>query len=152
MPRTNFVINLQKHFKVNCAGPHLNNVGYVIPRDRILKLDFLRKHKLNIAFENGISPGYVTEKIFDAFYGNTLPVYWGSFTQSGQKMLIRDFNPDCVLYCHSDFNMEQIKDLLVDKKKWCDIMSQPRFVDNIPTGYTNIDNFLDWFCHMVYKG
>lgn len=34
--------------------------------------------KFAIIFENYIYPGYITEKIFDAFRANTVPVYFGA--------------------------------------------------------------------------
>lgn len=149
--RNAFVAKLQTSLKVNCGGPHMNNIGYVIPRNRPAKLDFLRKHKTNIAFENGSYPGYVTEKLIDAFYSNTLPIYWGS------DMVDRDFNKGCFLwlkYPDTRFTeyLDDIKSVLKQKELWCEIMSQPRFKKDIPNGYTNLDNFLDWFGKCVYHG
>ena len=42
-----------------------------------IKLKIISNHKFNIAFENSSYPGYVTEKITDAFIANTIPIYWG---------------------------------------------------------------------------
>lgn len=43
------------------------------------KAPVLEKYRFNLAYENimGIN-GYVTEKIFDSFYGGSVPVYWGA--------------------------------------------------------------------------
>lgn len=41
------------------------------------KIRFLSHYKFTIAFENSNSPGYLTEKLMDAFMGNTIPIYWG---------------------------------------------------------------------------
>jgi alpha(1,3/1,4) fucosyltransferase len=130
--------------KIECGGPHFNNIGRVIPRDRLLKFDFIRRGKVNVAIENGPYPGYVTEKILDAFYSNTLPLYWGSDTVD------RDFNPNCFVWMttnHFYTNPEYMT-----KKGWCDLMSQPRFNYDIPNEYTQIDNLLDWFTTFVFKG
>ena len=45
------------------------------------KIEAIRKYKINLAFENGDSHHYVTEKIYDAFEAGVLPVYMG--TQQG---------------------------------------------------------------------
>lgn len=134
--RTSLVKDLLKMgVDIKCGGPHLNNIGQVIPRDRLLKMDFLKKGKINIAMENGAYPGYVTEKLIDAFYSNTLPYYWGS------ELIERDFNSNCFL---------KETELVVDKNTWCEKMSQPRFNYDIPNEYCQLDNFLNWFGECVY--
>jgi hypothetical protein len=42
------------------------------------KIDELKKYRFNLCFENVRYPGYITEKIFDAMIGNTIPVYFGA--------------------------------------------------------------------------
>jgi len=44
------------------------------------KIDFCRKYKFNITFENTPSLGYTTEKIMDAYAANAVPIYWGNPT------------------------------------------------------------------------
>ena len=41
------------------------------------KLQTLEKYYFAISFENTDSPGYITEKIFDAMMAGTVPLYWG---------------------------------------------------------------------------
>ena len=38
-----------------------------------------REYKFVVAFENDFFPGYVTEKLFDAYACNAVPLYWGGF-------------------------------------------------------------------------
>ena len=38
-----------------------------------------RNYRYVLAFENDFYPGYVTEKIFDAYACSSVPLYWGSF-------------------------------------------------------------------------
>lgn len=38
----------------------------------------LREYKFVLALENAVFPGYITEKIFDAFFARTIPVYRGA--------------------------------------------------------------------------
>ena len=43
----------------------------------LLKRKAIAKYMFNLAFENSIEPGYVTEKPFDALLSGTVPVYLG---------------------------------------------------------------------------
>jgi hypothetical protein len=147
--RNNFVQMLNKYKQVDCGGPLFNNIGYVLPRDDIKnKRDFLRDRKFNVAFENGIYPGYVTEKILDAIYARTIPIYLGSMTVD------RDFNTKRFINCH-DYTtlnevMEVIKEIDQDEKKWIEIIKEPVWPNNIPPACTNPYNFLDWWDKFVY--
>jgi len=41
-------------------------------------LNVFNKYKFVICFENSYANGYITEKIFNCFYGKTIPIYKGS--------------------------------------------------------------------------
>lgn len=42
------------------------------------KIDVLKKYRFSLVFENTIFKGYVTEKIFDAFFAGSVPIYFGA--------------------------------------------------------------------------
>ena len=43
------------------------------------KIEVMRKYKFSICYENAQDiPGYITEKIFDCYFANCVPVYWGA--------------------------------------------------------------------------
>ena len=42
------------------------------------KVEVIRDYKINLAFENGDSPGYITEKIYHSMEAGVLPVYMGT--------------------------------------------------------------------------
>ena len=70
------------------------------------KGDVLSKYKYVFAFENCRENGYVTEKIFDSFISEALPLYWGA--------------PDISSYCSEnsyvivDFHsVKEVSDLIV---------------------------------------
>lgn len=49
---------------------------------------WLKNYKFNICFENGSSPGYITEKLFQAYAGGCIPIYWGDISlRSGENEL-----------------------------------------------------------------
>ncbi|WP_340251809.1 glycosyltransferase family 10 domain-containing protein [Roseobacter sp. HKCC-CH-9208] len=43
----------------------------------VSKNDVIRSSTFNICFENCIYPGYLSEKVFDAILGGSIPIYWG---------------------------------------------------------------------------
>jgi len=51
--------------------------GNKLPQGEQAKYDLLSQYKFNLCFENSLSEGYVTEKLFQAFVAGTMPIYWG---------------------------------------------------------------------------
>ena len=43
----------------------------------VSKNDVIRNSTFNICFENCVYPGYLSEKVFDAILGGSIPIYWG---------------------------------------------------------------------------
>ena len=83
--RIKFTQYLSEHYKhVVCPGRVLHNYDAPEFSARFSsdwnnsKRLLLSRYKFNIAFENTNTDGYITEKIVDAFYANTIPIYWGS--------------------------------------------------------------------------
>lgn len=75
------------------GGPFRNNVGSRVDN----KIEFIGGYKFNLALENSIQPGYVTEKIVEPFAARTVPIYWGD------AQACRDFNPEAFVNA-SDFD------------------------------------------------
>ena len=85
-----FVERLSSKYKrVDCGGVHLNNIGGPIPPgvNASGKIEHNKQYKFAIAFENKQYPGYVTEKICDAYKSGCIPIYWGT------PDVTQDFNP-----------------------------------------------------------
>ncbi|WP_120822500.1 glycosyltransferase family 10 domain-containing protein [Helicobacter pylori] len=68
---------------VTGGGSVKNTLGYKVKN----KSEFLSQYKFNLCFENSQGYGYVTEKIIDAYFSHTIPIYWGS------PSVAKDFNP-----------------------------------------------------------
>ena len=96
--RKKFFTELSKYKKVASGGRFLNNVGECVGD----KMAFIRKYKFNIAFENSSSPGYVTEKIMQAFAAQTVPIYYGD------PLVERDFNPKSFLCVKDESDIERV--------------------------------------------
>ncbi|MEM7309785.1 MAG: glycosyltransferase family 10 [Planctomycetota bacterium] len=87
--REEFVRRLSRHRRVDCAGPSLNNTGFVADRRR--KYELYRESKFAVTFENEAAPGYTSEKLPDALLMRCVPIYWGDPTVE------LDFQPGCFL-------------------------------------------------------
>lgn len=79
-----FASKLMEYKHVECPGRvlHNTNVPELTARGsedwHESKLNYLRKFKFVIAFENSDNIGYISEKLLDAYMTNTIPIYWGS--------------------------------------------------------------------------
>jgi alpha(1,3/1,4) fucosyltransferase len=73
--RNRFFRLLSKYKSVDAAGKLFNNIGGVIGRGIQTKLNFIQQYKFTIAFENESYSGYTTEKLYEALFANTLPIY-----------------------------------------------------------------------------
>lgn len=71
--RQEFFERLSKYKRVDSGGRVLNNLGGRVSD----KLEFCSQYKFNIAFENSVYPGYVTEKAIEALAANSVPIYYG---------------------------------------------------------------------------
>jgi hypothetical protein len=154
--RNTFFKKLCQYKMVDSAGTLFNNVGNVLspphagPDSIRTKLEWLPKYKFNICFENGSYPGYATEKLYEAYISNNIPIYWGSTT------IEVDFNPKAFLNWHDygsdEALIEAVIELDRDEDKYREMYMQPLFTKNSTNRFMNIDRFLDWFETQVYKG
>lgn len=68
--RLRAIAELRKHMKVDVFGKYVGKpVGS--------KYEVARHYKYMLCFENDLYPGYVTEKLLDAYSCDTVPLYWG---------------------------------------------------------------------------
>lgn len=127
--RGDFFKKLSEYKRVESPGSYLNNM----PNSKMVwylndsKAEFQRKCKFTLCFESTKHEGFVTEKITDAFYSDTIPVYYGSSTVTDI------FNPkafiNCSDYPNFDAVIEKIIELDQDDEKYLEMLRQPIFVD-----------------------
>ncbi len=125
--RNQLVKHLSALRKVNCAGPLMNNVGYLLPKGAHIKLEYQNKHLFSIAYENEATPGYQTEKILDGLASRSIPIYWGN------PLVHEEFNPEAFVHAR-DFSSEKafirsILELAEDPVRMAAIINAPRFRD-----------------------
>jgi Glycosyltransferase family 10 (fucosyltransferase). len=92
------------------------------------KFDFIRQYKFNICPENSNAAGYVTEKIFQSIEAGCIPIYWGSNNKPELDIL----NQNAILFWNQGEDntntISTIKELMADKKKYIDFISQQRLL------------------------
>lgn len=93
MPRLEFFKHLNSFRKVHSGGGVLNNIGGRVPRD-IHALRWISHFKFMICFENSITPGYLTEKPFQAWFAGTIPIYVGDTTKLNSKAYLDARDPN----------------------------------------------------------
>ncbi|SEG15930.1 Glycosyltransferase family 10 (fucosyltransferase) C-term [Butyrivibrio sp. Su6] len=121
--RDDFFYSLSKYKKVDSGGKHLNNIGKAVDD----KLEFQRKYKFSIAFENASVNGYTTEKILQAFSAGTIPIYYGD------PLISKEFNSKAFINCH-DFDtfddvIDRVREIDNNDNLFEEYLSQPVFND-----------------------
>lgn len=153
--RNYFFQRLSEYKRVDSAGPLFNNMGEILERGEgavAAKVKFLNDYKFNLCFENSSHPGYVTEKLYEAYMGGTVPIYWGSPTVEC------DFNPKAFLNWHDYQDDEAFIEAIIEMDTKPELYEQmylePLFNNwkEPYNKYMDMDRFRKWFKKNVYKG
>jgi len=145
--RGEFFKALNQRKRVESVGTYLNNMpdGQTVQWLGGSKFDFQRKCKFSLCFESTKHEGFITEKIVEAFYADTIPVYYGSSN-------IKDiFNPKAFIdvsdYSSFEDAIDKIMEIENDDELYLEMLRQPIF--NNPKYpeeiYTEVEQFL---CHI----
>lgn len=104
-------------------------------------IDTYSKYRFVFAMENKCVPGYVTEKILNAFVSGAIPIYWGD---SYVKKL---FNERAFIYVNDFSSFEECAKYIIelgqDVEKMRSMMMEPVFKDNIVPDILKIGEFND---------
>jgi len=123
--RNRFFRQLNRAKPVDSAGRHFNNTGQQL-RD---KHTFLLNYRMNLAFENTRSEGYITEKLVEPLLAGCIPIYWGA------PDVTRDFNPGCMInvadFPDFDCAIEHVLAVDADPEARLAILNAPVFKDNV---------------------
>lgn len=127
--RGDFFKQLCQYKRVESPGTYLNNMSekISIQWENNSKIDFQKQCKFTLCFESTSHYGFITEKITDAFYSDTIPVYYGSANVKeifNEKAFI-----NCADFASFDDVIERIKELDQDDEKYLEMMRQPILVD-----------------------
>lgn len=127
--RGDFFKKLCEYKRVESPGSYLNNMpnGETVCWTDDSKTEFQRKCKFTLCFESTSHKGFITEKIMDAFYADTIPVYYGN--PSASDIFNKDAFINCSDYDSFDAVIEKIKELDQDDEKYLEMLRQPILVD-----------------------
>ena len=96
-PKNNYNNNLELVLnKIKLIGECDSIQNIPVLRDKscyhdITLLNILNKYKFIYVYENSITDGYITEKIFNCFFARTIPIYFGpndKYTYFNEKSFI----------------------------------------------------------------
>ena len=137
-------INFKKlceYKKVDSFGQSLKNCDVIVPERNSKNcwnryyLNIIGEYKFMITFENNLANGIVTEKIYNAFMGNTLPIYWGN------AEINKHFNKDSFINYH-DYNTDEevinfIKKIDTDDELYYKMLNSQKLHANSQDYYRN---------------
>lgn len=149
--RQDFCKKLMQYKHIDCPGKVLNNMRDAIePRNGNWiagKLDFIKRYKFTIAFENSSSPGYVTEKLMHPLQVNSVPIYWGD------PVVTREFNPGAFVNSHDfvDFDevIEFVEYLDTHDDAYLNMLRQPPMQADYDPSEHDLEKFLR---HIIEHG
>lgn len=127
--RGDFFKALDKRKRVESIGSYLNNMpdGQTVDSFDGSKLEFQKKCKFSLCFENTKEDACITEKIVEAFYADTIPIYYG---HSNIKEI---FNPKAFIdisdYADFDAAIDRILEIENNDELYLEMMRQPIFND-----------------------
>ena len=147
--RNRFVRHLNEIRKVDCAGPFMNNVGFLLPKGAAHKFEYQRRHLFSMAYENEATRGYQTEKIVDALVSRSIPLYWGN------PCVEEEFNPECFVHARN-FPSEKalirhVLELAEDPVRMAAIINAPRFRDPLVMQKAE-QALVDFFARIFERG
>ena len=134
--RNNFYTDFTKYKHIDSGGELFNNLGGAVKNKR----EFVKDYKFVIAFENASYPGYVTEKIFEPFLENCIPIYWGN------PLIGKDFNTRSFINCHEyesfDDVIKHVLEVDNDDEKYLQYLREPAFTNNELNEYVKKENIV----------
>ena len=119
-----FMKELNKYKTIDNGGHSHNNIGGPIHN----KKEFLMGYKFSIAMENSEADGYASEKILDALWAGTIPIYYGDY------MIDEYINPKTYILIKGgyeiDEKIEYIKKIDNDDNLYRSILKEKVFIDD----------------------
>lgn len=99
--------------------------GKAVGRPIAHKGSVARDYKYMICLENDSFPGYVTEKLLDAYVCGTVPIYWGNLGHDSH------INKECFINL-SDFESIEIMGKWISDEKYESMVGEP-FLKKVPS-------------------
>lgn len=100
-------------------------------------LELLSKYRYALVMENSNVPGYVSEKIIEAFLSGTVPIYYGS------EIVFDIFNPKAFIYFdveNPDKSLTQIQFLEQNPAEYDKLLNEPILAN----GQETLEKYFSW--------
>jgi len=152
--RNDFFKKLSKYKKIDSPGRCMNNMLPIgnhnsSKKSRMFKdwigekLDFIKRYKFTIAFENASIPGWSTEKLTHPMLVNSIPIYFGN------KSVSKEFNSKSFININDFKNInEMIKHIIEvdnDNKLYRKYLEEPFYAKNNNVDYFDEERYLKQF-------
>lgn len=94
---------------------------------------YMKDYRFAMVFENAATPGYMTEKLFNAYLGRTIPIYWGD------PLIDQLVNPEAFVWCRKNTSdplqpwntcIQRVRELDQDPVKYIHTLQQPILYHN----------------------
>lgn len=127
--RGDFFKLLETYKRIESPGRYLNNMvdKKVVNFRDSSKIEFQRKCKFTLCFESTSHYDFCTEKIVDAFYSDTIPVYYGN------KEIDKIFNKDAFIDCSKYESFLQVKERIIELDQnddlYLEMLNRPIFAE-----------------------
>ena len=133
---------LSQYKKIDSPGKFRKNCECQVRFQDDSKVDFQKRYKFSLCIESAVNQGFNTEKIMDAFYAETVPIYYGD------PEIAKIFNPKAFINI-SDFNsieeaVSKIIEIDNNDELYLQMLNEPIFVDNnfISKTFDNAEEFI----------
>ena len=129
----------KKHEGCHAAGKCSNNIKLKKDKGRLSFSNnkyIFEDYKFVLCMENKIVPGYITEKILNAYLGGAIPIYWGD-----SKSVNYFFNPDSFININNFNSFNECIDYILELNKNPEKMLKMQQMNIFKEGIVN-DMFL----------
>jgi hypothetical protein len=137
-------LKLSEYKKVDSGGKYRNNVGGPV-KDKIA---FEKDYRFTLAFENSAMSGYTTEKILQAFAGDTIHIYMGS------ERIAEEFNPESFitgnLFKDAESLIEEIKRIDNDEEAFLKMIKAPAVLEGSQADLALREDYIDDFLKNIF--
>jgi hypothetical protein len=146
--RNMFFKALSNYKHIDSCGKLFKNVKFNLPKNMTKGeyTKFLNGYKFMICFENVSKPYYTTEKIYNAFVGKVIPIYWGD------PFIFNVYNQDAIIYLRPDGeNIYEVIDEIKQLDKSDDMYMEkllapkmnPKYNDYFDNKHLELEDFFD---------
>lgn len=108
-PRDQFLKIIKSYFELDGFGPAFDKKIINHNSSDFFKIDIMKNYFANFCPERDLYPGYYTEKVPDAYLGETLPITWAD------QRIEHDFNKNAFINLNN-YHLSDLKDLFIELK------------------------------------